>query len=160
MVGADPASDDVGFQIVFAEDGRASQAAEHGDLADVIQRVGDGALEKAFGGTVERFGRGEAVVELLDGGEEAVNFGVPGKRCRVLPGLLALCDGERPVKKIAQVRENLRGRPRLVPDMKSGKAIGRAAQSFCGSIGDRGERVPQELAPRIGQCGGGRSGYW
>lgn len=57
MVGADAAGDNVGLEIVFAQNGRAAEAAEHGDLANVVERVGDRPLKKAFRGTVERFGR-------------------------------------------------------------------------------------------------------
>ena len=52
LVEADAARGDFGLEIIFAEDGRTSQTAQHGDLADVIEGVGDRALEEAFGGTV------------------------------------------------------------------------------------------------------------
>src|SRR6266702_2334966 len=45
LVQSDAAGGDVGFEIVFTLNGRAAEAAEHGDLADVIEGVGDGALE-------------------------------------------------------------------------------------------------------------------
>ena len=35
-------------EIVFAEDGGAGEAAEHGNLADVIEGVSNGALENSF----------------------------------------------------------------------------------------------------------------
>ena len=58
MFGADAASDDVGLEIVFGQDGRAGKAPEHGDLPNVIQRISDRALE-------------EASVEPWSGSEEA-----------------------------------------------------------------------------------------
>ena len=141
MVGTYAAGDDVGCEIIFAEDGRAGQAAKHGHLTYVIQGVGDGALEEAFGGALERLGRSEIIVKFLDGGEETLDFGVPWQRRRVVPGLLALRDRERPVKEIADVREDLRGSARFVADMVSGEAIGRAAQGFSAAIGYGSERV-------------------
>ncbi len=137
MVGADAAGGDVGFEIVLAKDGRASETPEHGDLADMIQRVGDRTLEEAFGGTVERLGRGQVIVEFLQSGEEALDFSVPGKRRGVVPGLLALRDGERPIEKVAQMGEDLRGRARLVADMESGEAGRSTAQSFSAAVGNR-----------------------
>ena len=56
MFGADAASGDVRSEIIFAPDGGAAEAAEHGDLADVIEGIGDGALKEAFRRCVKRFG--------------------------------------------------------------------------------------------------------
>src|SRR6266705_4021031 len=127
LVQSDAAGGDVGFEIVFTLNGRAAEAAEHGDLADVIEGVGDGTLEEAFDGLVERLGGGEIIVELFYGGKEALDFGVPRQWCRVMPGLLALGDGKRPLKEIAHVSENLRGRARLIADVEAGEMIGSAA---------------------------------
>src|SRR6516225_8927912 len=99
---------DVGFEIIFAENGRTGQAAQHGDLPDMIERVRDGALKKTFSRTVERLRRSEVIVELLERGEKAIDLGVPRQRRGLVPSLFALRDRERPVKEIAQMRENLR----------------------------------------------------
>jgi len=56
LFGADAASGDVRSEIIFAPDGGAAEAAEHGDLADVIEGIGDGALKEAFRRCVKRFG--------------------------------------------------------------------------------------------------------
>ena len=72
-----------------------------------------------------------------------------------MPGLFALRDGERPIKEIAHVCENLRGRAGLLADVKRAKVVWSAAQRFASAIGKRGERVAQKLAGRIG-----RSGHW
>jgi len=56
LFGADAASGDVRSEIVFAHDGGAAEAAEHGDLADVIESVGDGALKEAFRRSMKRLG--------------------------------------------------------------------------------------------------------
>ena len=106
---ADAAGGDVGFEIIFALDWGAGQAAEHGELANVREGVGNGALQEAFDGSVERLGGGQIIVEFFQGGEEAIDFGVPGEWRGVVPGLLALGDGKRPVEKVAHVREDLRG---------------------------------------------------
>ncbi len=50
--GTDLARGDGGNVVVFAADGCARKAAEHGELAGVGQGVGDGALEKALNGGV------------------------------------------------------------------------------------------------------------
>jgi len=48
LLGANVAGDDVSFEIVFTQDRRVGEAAEHGDLADVIEGVSDRALEEGF----------------------------------------------------------------------------------------------------------------
>jgi len=79
LVGADAANGDVRLEIVFTEDGRTTEAAQHGDLADVSQSVGKTTLENGFFRGVQRFGGGEVVVKLSCGSEEALGFGVPGE---------------------------------------------------------------------------------
>src|SRR5207245_9357404 len=155
LLRADASGGNVGFEVVFTVDGRARKAPEHGDLPDVIQRVGDGRLEQPFGGSVERLGRGEILIELFNRGKEALYFRVPGKRCRVVPGLIASRDRERPVKEIPHVREDLRGSARLVPDMEAGEMLGSAAQCFATAVRNGGKGVAQELTSRIGRHGHG-----
>jgi hypothetical protein len=48
LLGANAAGGDVSFEIVFTQDRRVGEAAEHGDLADVIEGVSDGTLEEGF----------------------------------------------------------------------------------------------------------------
>ena len=45
LIDAYVAGDNLGFEIVFTFDGASSEATEHGNLADVGERVGNGALE-------------------------------------------------------------------------------------------------------------------
>jgi hypothetical protein len=155
LFGADAAGDDVGFEVVFAENGRAGETAEHGDLADVSERVGDGSLKEAFGGAVKRFGGGEIVVEFFYGGIEAVDFRVPGKGRGVMPRLLTFRGGESPIKEVAHVGEDLRGSARFVADVETGEVLGRATKGFAGAVGDSGETVAEELAGGIGRVGHG-----
>jgi len=54
--GVDLADGDGGDVEVFAACGRAGEAAEHGELADVGERVGDGALHEPLDGRLN--GRG------------------------------------------------------------------------------------------------------
>jgi hypothetical protein len=44
----DPAGGDASLEVILPLYGGTSEAAEHGDLADVSQRVSDGALKQAF----------------------------------------------------------------------------------------------------------------
>ena len=78
LIGAQAACGDFGLVVVFASDGAIREAAKQGQLADVAQRVGDGALEKFFGARVKGFVRGEAIVEFFNRGVKAVDFGGPG----------------------------------------------------------------------------------
>jgi len=79
LLGADAANGNVRSEIVFTENGGTPEAAEHGDLADVSQSVGKTALKNGFFRGVQRFRGGEVVVKLFCGGEEALDFSVPGE---------------------------------------------------------------------------------
>ncbi len=68
-----------------------------------------------------------------------------------MPSLLALGDGESPVKQIAQVREDLRGRTRFVSDVEAGEMIWGAAQGFTAAVGDSGDGVAKQLPCGIGR---------
>ena len=153
MLKADAAGGDVGLEVVFTFDGGVGKAAEHGDLADVIEGVSDRALEETLGGTVERFARGQVVIKLFDGGIETIHLGVPWQRGGVVPGLLALSDGEGPVEEIAQVREDLRGRARLVSNVEAGEVVRGATQGFATAVGDGGDGVAKELPSSISIAG-------
>jgi hypothetical protein len=150
LVKADAAGGDVGLEVVFAFDGRAGETAEHGELADVIEGVGDGALEETFRWAVERFGRGEEIVKLFYRPKKALDFAAPWQRCGSVPGLLALRDRKSPVEQVAHVREDLRGRARLVSDVEARKMVRSAAQGFAAAVGDGGEGVAEKLAVGIG----------
>lgn len=50
LVSAYLASGYVGDVVVFAVDGAAGEATEHGELADVAECVGDGTLHEALDG--------------------------------------------------------------------------------------------------------------
>lgn len=72
------AGGDIGYKVVFALDGISGHAAKQGELADVVQSVGDGTLEEFFGRGAEGLIAGEIGVEIAQGREEALSFVVPG----------------------------------------------------------------------------------
>src|SRR5208337_4786499 len=88
----------------------------------------------------------EIVVETAKGGEEALNFVVPGQRLGVMPGGLALGHGECPIEKIAEVREDLRGRAGGFGGVEIGEGVGSALEDLRAAIGSGGERMAQEVA--------------
>src|SRR2546427_8785305 len=98
LIDANAPDGDVGLVIVFTHDGGADEAAEHRDLADVIEGIGNRTLEEASRRGVHLFGRSEVIVEFCQGGKKPGNLGVPRQWRGVVPSLLAFCDGERPVK--------------------------------------------------------------
>src|SRR5260370_21901176 len=153
LCGADAVGGGVNCEIVITKDRTVGQAAEHGDLADVMEGVGDGALEESLGIAVKRFGGGQVVVKIFDGRVETIDLGVPWQRRRVVPGLPALRDGERPVKHIAQMREDLRGRARLVANMEAGEVRRNAAQNFATAVGNGSNGVAKKLPCTIGIVG-------
>src|SRR5258708_30020969 len=65
LLKADAAGSDVGLEVVFTFDGGVGEAAEHGDLADVIEGVSDRALEESLGGAAERFAGGQVFIKFL-----------------------------------------------------------------------------------------------
>ncbi len=127
LLKADAPGGDFGLEIILALHRGAREAAKHGDLADVRERVGDGGLQKSFRGRMQRLGGSEVVIEFFHGRKKAIDFGAPRQRCGVVPGLLALGHGKRPIKQIAHVREDLCRRARLVADVKTRKMFRRAA---------------------------------
>ena len=146
LVWAQAAGGDIGLEIVFTLDGSACHAAEHGELADVVEGVGDGTLKEFFGGGVEGFGTGEIVVELLEGSEKAVDFVLPAQGVGIVPCGLALGHGERPIEQITEVSEDLRGCARGFRGAEIGEGVWCAVEDFCTAIGDGGEAVTQEIA--------------
>ena len=90
LVLTNAARSDICLEVVFARDGRAVESAQHGDLADVSEGVGDGALEELFRGGVERLAGVEIVVKITESLEEAIYFLSPGQRLGIVPGLFAL----------------------------------------------------------------------
>src|SRR5205814_5644927 len=106
---ADAAGDDVRPEVAFAANGRAGEAPEHGDLADVRERVRDGALEELLDRRFERGIRGEVSVKGLEGSKESANSFLPTKGWTVVPFFLAASDGKRPIHQVCQVREDLPG---------------------------------------------------
>ncbi len=141
---------DFSSEIIFAFHRRAGQTPEHGDLPDMRERIGDGGLQKSFCGRMQRLAGSEVVVEFFQGGKEAFNFVAPRQRCGVVPGLLALGDGKRPIKQIAHVREDLRGRTRFVADMKAPEMVGSAAEGFATTVSNGGDGMTKQLASGFG----------
>src|SRR5258708_2751232 len=84
------ADDDFCRVEVLARDLGAGEPAQHRQLADVRQRVGDRALEQSLRLACERLIRREVVVEPLQRVVEAGDLCVPLERRRVVPRLLAL----------------------------------------------------------------------
>ena len=107
--GVDLADGDGGDVEVFSTGWRAGEAAEHGELADVGEGVGDRALHEALNGRLDGRGRGEVGIEGGESGEETLLLLRPGEELRVVPGGVSLGHGERPVKEVAHVGEDLHG---------------------------------------------------
>ncbi len=65
LVLADLAAANFRFVVVLALHGRAGDTPQHGELADVREGIGDGALEKFFGCFVQRLAAGQKIVKRL-----------------------------------------------------------------------------------------------
>jgi hypothetical protein len=146
------AGDNLRLEKVFTFDGASSEATEHGNLANVGERISNGALEQTFGGTMQGLWRGEVVVELFECGKEAGDFGIPRERLRITPGGIAPSHRESPIKKIAHVSDNIGGGARAIAKSEGGEGLRRAAESLAAAISDCGYRVAKKLAGGIGRC--------
>jgi len=138
------ASLDVRYKKVLATGGTTGEAAQHGQLAYVGERIGYGALEKTFGRSAQRRIGGQKGVQGLERLEEAALFLGPGARLGGLPALLPNGRAQRPVEEVAHVGQNLHGQ--AAGGVKTGKVIGSAFQGSGGPVGNGGQRVAQQFA--------------
>ena len=153
LVFADAARLDVCLVIIFAADGDAGKTTKNGKLTDMVEHIGDGTLEKFFGGDVELVGAGEIVVETLEGVEETLDFIGPGQGCGIMPSLLAFGHGQGPVEQIADVREDLHRSAAVLTGLKVDVALRGVANGFAGTIGYGGEGVTKKIAGTDGVWG-------
>ena len=132
---------DGGNVVVFAADGRAGKAAEHGELAGVGEGVGDGSLEEALDGRQDRFIGSQVLVEGAERGEEPLLLFGPGERLGIVPGGFALRHGERPVEEIAHVGEDLDGA--AAGAVEVGEGLRGVLDGSRGAVGERGQGMAE-----------------
>jgi hypothetical protein len=144
LIGTDLSDGDGGDVEVFAMDGAAGEAAQHGELAAVGESIGDGALEEALRRRIERSGRSEECVKGRECVEEALLLRGPGERLGVVPTLVALGDGECPMEQIAHVGEDLNGT--AAGSAEIGEGGGRILNSACSAVSEGGEGVAEQSA--------------
>jgi hypothetical protein len=149
LIGPDAARRNASLEVALALDGRTGQASQQGELAHMGQGVGDWPLEHLVDGRAERSVRGEVGVQRVERREEAVYLLRPRLRLRVVPLALALGDGEAPIKKIADVRQQLDGRAEARARAKVREALGRAPQRLGAAIGECGDGVTEEFASGV-----------
>src|ERR1700686_3389621 len=98
------------------------------------ERVGDRSLKKFFRRRLHRFTRRQEIVELLQRGQEALNFVFPRQRLGVMPFAFSVGHREPPIHQVAHVGENLSGSAYAPVGLKSAKSLGRIADSFASAI--------------------------
>src|SRR6185295_10090112 len=146
LLGADAAGGDVGLEVVLAAHGRAGQPAEHGELADVREGVGDRPLEELLRREPQRRLRGQERVDAGEAVEEPRGPLLPGHGRHLAPDVLAFQQVVHPVEEVPEVRQDLAGRAAGLADAERGEARGRAAQDLASSVGQRRQGVAQEVA--------------
>lgn len=109
---------------IFTAHRRSGQPAQHRDLPDVRQRIGNRPLKQLLGPRFERAVGSQIVFECFERGKEAVYFVMPCQRLRIAPLLLAARDRQCPIEKIPDVRQDLSGRPRAFRRVKIGECVG------------------------------------
>jgi uncharacterized membrane protein len=140
------AGDDVGPQIVLASNGRTREAAQHGELAGVGERIRDRTLKQQLRRPSQRRIGREIIVELAKRGEEARDVGVPIGRRGIVPTMLAAGEPIRPIEQVAHVRQNLTGRAGSLRDRERRKTRRCVAQRFAGAVGQSGDSVSKHVA--------------
>ena len=93
LLRADAPCGNIGVREIFPMDGRARQTPEHSELADVLQRVGNRALQNFWRRSAQFRGPREIVVEALQCVKEALDFFRPRERLRGMPDRLAFGHG-------------------------------------------------------------------
>ena len=63
-----------------------------------------------------------------------------------MPRLSALCERERPVEQVADVRKNFRRRPRRRVHLERRETLGRPPHRLAATVRDRSERVSKQFA--------------
>jgi len=142
--GVDLGDCDGGDVEVFSTGGRTGKATEHGELADVGEGVGDGALHEPLDGRLDGRGGGEVGVERGQSGEETLLLLRPGKGLRVVPGGVSLGHGERPVKQVAHMSENLHGT--AAGTVEVGEGVGGIFQGADSTISQCCRGVAEEIS--------------
>jgi hypothetical protein len=148
LVLANTAADDIRLEVVFALDGRASEAAKHGDLADVVKNIGDWSMEELLRGSVGRVGAGEVVVEIPKGFEEAVYFLWPGSGLESCRACLPLTELKAHLNR-SPICARICAGVRLVSAARKCARNRERRGELCAAIGDGGEAVAEAVAEKI-----------
>lgn len=113
--------------IILTSDGAASQAAQHGDLPDVRERISDRALKQSFLSSGEWYAGIESLVKGSQSGKKASRSLLPREGRRVVPSFVPVGEGKRPVEQVTDVRQDLSGSASCLTRAKVGKFRGRAS---------------------------------
>src|ERR1700724_1151648 len=89
------------------------------------------------------------LIESLQGLEKAFYFLCPWQRFGIMPRLLSLRDGKRPVKKIAHMGQDLPGLPAVISRSERCETFRHIAHGLVGAISQGGNGVPQKLPAGI-----------
>ena len=143
---------DMGEKIVFAAHRAAGQAAEHSNLADVRERVGDGPLKQFLGRKSKGFLRRQAPVESPERGKEARDFPLPGLRRRIAPNVFPLGKADRPIEQVADVRQDLTRRARPGRHLELREFFRSAPHGFASTVGERCHRVTEREQICLHMC--------
>jgi len=139
-----------GTMVILPPNGGTRHAAQHGDLADVRERVRDGSLKQLLLGLRERSVRGEVGFEAFQCGKEALDLPIPREGCRIVPLLFAFGHGERPIEQIADMRQDADRRAYGFAALVGAKFGLSAAHGFPATVGQGGDGVAKEISFGVG----------
>ena len=97
----------LGDKKVFSAGGAAGEAAQHGQLAHMGERIGYRPLEELLDRRMQRLIGGEIGVKCLERVKETPLFLFLGLRFGGVPTAGAIGHAQRPVEKVAHVGQNL-----------------------------------------------------
>ena len=128
LPGANAAGGNVCQEVVLAVERAASQTAQHGDLADVRQRIGNRALEQLFSRARRRHIGSQTPVEGPERGEKARRSLLPRDGARWPPLPRSVRKLQRPVQQIpqcARISPGVRTAPGKVANSADAPSIAR-----------------------------------
>lgn len=90
LIRADASRLNLGFEVVLAFYWGACNSSQYSDLSAMGESIGHRPLKKILQRSLQRRIGGQIIIELLQRGEEAVDFFIPRQRFGIVPLLFAV----------------------------------------------------------------------
>ncbi len=141
LVRAHASGGDVRLMVILSPHRHACQPAQHCYLAHMRERIGDGALKELLRRFVQKIVGSEVSIECFKSSEATLHFRIPCKSSGTMPTLLPLGYRQRPVHQVADMRENIDWRPRVLRRSKLSECVRCSTDRFPAAISESGQSV-------------------